>query len=102
MKKPEINDWCEVKFDGRNCFAKVIEVNESCFDVITSFGEKMHNIPFAKFLYSSGETAIRQYDSLAKIVKQLEMSEYECEGGVLKNNVAFISLRRMALAELTR
>lgn len=34
--------------------------------------------------------------AIVKIVKQLEDCEYECEGGFLKNNVAFLSLKRMA------
>ena len=43
------------------------------------------------------EKAIEQYDTLQKIVVQLEFCEYESEGGFLKNNVAFIALKRMAL-----
>jgi hypothetical protein len=35
-------------------------------------------------------------DSLKKIVAQLSMSDYECEGGYLKNNVAFIALKKLA------
>jgi hypothetical protein len=34
--------------------------------------------------------------SLRKIVKQLEMSEYECEGGFLSSNVAFLALKKLA------
>jgi hypothetical protein len=42
------------------------------------------------------EIEIDKYDTLKKIVDQIEMSDYECEGGFLKNNVAFIALKRMA------
>lgn len=42
------------------------------------------------------EIEIEKYDTLQKIVDKLEMSDYECEGGFLKNNVAFLSLKRMA------
>lgn len=37
-----------------------------------------------------------KYDTLQKIVEQIEMSDYECEGGFLKNNVAFMKLKLMA------
>lgn len=41
------------------------------------------------------EKAIESYDSIKKIVKQLESCNYECEGGYLKNNVAFLALKEM-------
>lgn len=43
------------------------------------------------------EIEMDKFDTLEKIVQQIEMSDYECEGGPLKNNVAFMSLKRMAL-----
>lgn len=42
------------------------------------------------------EIEMDKYDTLQKIVEQLEFCNYEAEGGVLKNNVAFLSLKRMA------
>lgn len=45
----KINDKCNVIYDGRECLAKVIFVKENTFDVITSFGAKMYNIPAEKF-----------------------------------------------------
>ena len=42
------------------------------------------------------EIEIDKYDTLSKIVEQLEMCKYECEGGFLNNNVAFLSLKRMS------
>ncbi len=45
---------------------------------------------------TSSEKAIDSYDSIKKIVEQLEGCGYECEGGVLINNAAFIALKRMA------
>ena len=42
------------------------------------------------------EKAIEKFDSIKKIVDQLESCNYECEGGFLKNNVAFTALKEMA------
>lgn len=42
------------------------------------------------------EIEIEKYDTLQKIIDQLEFCNYETEGGFLKNNVAFLSLKRMA------
>ena len=42
---------------------------------------------------------IDKYDSLQKIVDQLEMCEYECIGGNLVNNIAFIKLKELAKRE---
>jgi len=42
------------------------------------------------------EIEMDKYDTLEKIIAQLEKCDYEAEGGILKNNVAFLSLRRMA------
>ncbi len=43
------------------------------------------------------EIEMDKYDTLQKIVDQLEFCEYENEAGLLKNNIAFLSLKRMAL-----
>jgi len=42
------------------------------------------------------EIEMDKYDTLQKIVERLELCNYETEGGFLKNNVAFLSLKRMA------
>lgn len=42
------------------------------------------------------EIEMDKYDTLQKIVEQLEFCNYEAESGFLKNNVAFLSLKRMA------
>jgi hypothetical protein len=39
---------------------------------------------------------MKKYQTIKEIVEQLSMSDYECEGGFLKNNVAFIRLQEMA------
>ena len=39
---------------------------------------------------------IEKYNTLTKIVEQLESCNYECEAGYLKNNVAFKSLQLMS------
>lgn len=41
------------------------------------------------------EIEIEKYDTIEKIVTQLEGCNYESEGGFLNNNVAFIALKRM-------
>lgn len=43
------------------------------------------------------EIEMDKYDTLSKIVEQLESCNYETVGGFLKNNVAFLALKRMAL-----
>jgi hypothetical protein len=48
---------------------------------------------------TQSEIEMDKYDTLQKIVNQLEMSEYECEGGYLKLNVAFLKLKEMAKNE---
>lgn len=44
---------------------------------------------------TQAEIEMDKYDTIQKIVDQLESCNYECEGGYLKNNVAFLSLKRM-------
>lgn len=41
------------------------------------------------------EIEMDKFDTIGKIVKQLEMVNYECKGGVLENNIAFKALKRM-------
>lgn len=51
MKIPKINQFCRVLYDGRICAAEVVGVNQEnkTFDVKTSFGASMLNIPFDRF-----------------------------------------------------
>ncbi len=42
------------------------------------------------------QAEIEKYDTIEKIVEQLQKCNYECEAGCLNNNVAFIALKRMA------
>jgi len=42
------------------------------------------------------EIEMDKYDTLQKIIDQLELCNYEQEGGYLKNNIAFLALKRMA------
>jgi len=44
---------------------------------------------------TSEEIAMDKYDSIKKIVTQLESCNYESEGGYLVNNIAFLALKRM-------
>ncbi len=39
---------------------------------------------------------IAKYDTLSKIIEQLESCNYENEAGFLNNNVAFLSLKKMS------
>ena len=41
------------------------------------------------------EIEMDKYDTIKKIVDQLESCNYECDGGYLKNNIAFLALKRM-------
>jgi len=43
------------------------------------------------------EIEMEKYDTLQKIVDQLEICEYEGQGGFLKNNIAFMRLKQMAI-----
>ena len=43
-----------------------------------------------------GEKSIQTFDTLEKIVEQLEHCEYQCKGGPLNNNTAFIALKRLS------
>ena len=43
-----------------------------------------------------GYVSAQVMQSLRKITEQLEKCEYECQGGVLNNNVAFLALKRMS------
>jgi len=44
------------------------------------------------------EIAMDKYDSLQKIVDQLESCEYENQSGILSKNVAFLKLKELANA----
>lgn len=48
---------------------------------------------------TSSEKSIDSYDTLSKIVSQLEKCNYESIGGSLVMNTAFIALKRMAEKE---
>ena len=45
---------------------------------------------------TQSEIEMDKYDTLQKIVEQLESCEYENQAGLLKMNIAFLSLKRMA------
>lgn len=42
---------------------------------------------------------MKEYKTLKEIVEQLEWCGYECQGGPLVNNIAFIALKEMAKIE---
>ena len=41
------------------------------------------------------EIEMDKFDTIKKIVDQLEFCDYECAAGYLKNNIAFLALKRM-------
>ena len=41
------------------------------------------------------EIEMDKYDTIEKIVNQLESCNYECEAGILNKNIAFLALKRM-------
>jgi alcohol dehydrogenase YqhD (iron-dependent ADH family) len=45
---------------------------------------------------TQAEIEMDKYDTLQKIVDQLESCNYECEASMLKMNIAFLALKRMA------
>ena len=47
------------------------------------------------------KTDVLKFNTLQKIVDQLEWCNYECEAGTLKTNSAFIALKYIALTEST-
>jgi hypothetical protein len=47
--KPQKGDFCKVLYDNRDVTARVTGVNDGSFDVETSFGEPMYNIPLDKY-----------------------------------------------------
>lgn len=64
------------------------------------FKQKANNTTVNYEDVSSSEKSIKSFNSLSKIVEQLEKCGYECIGGPLKNNTAFIALKRLAEKEL--
>lgn len=49
---------------------------------------------------SNSDKKYTEYNTLAKIVEQLDKGEYECVGGYLKRNVAYIALKILAAHEV--
>jgi len=45
---------------------------------------------------SALEKAIDKYDSIQKIIEQLESCDYENKAGTLKNNIAFLALQQLS------
>ena len=62
---------------------------------VTSFA-KSYIIPYEEKVLTQTDIEIAKFDTLAKIVEQLEGCNYECEAGCLNNNVAFLALKGMS------
>ena len=71
-------------------------LEEAVRDNITA---KAGEIMDGELLGPQGRKEADKYDTLKKIVSQLAWCGYECEGGVLTNNVAFIKLVEMSEAD---
>ena len=72
--------------------------NKYGFNPLTAEGSSKGNLYFLAEPKKAAKK-IDKYDSLQKIVDQLEMCEYECIGGNLVNNIAFIKLKELAKTE---
>ena len=54
----------------------------------------LYFLAMAKHIKTPEEIEIEKYDTLAKIVEQLESCQYTCEAGDLKDNIAFKVLKK--------
>lgn len=99
MKKPRFKNGETVRH-----IIGIFTVNDSKWNGFTymySFKEsemrcgEMYLAPYGE----QSEKEISKYDTLKKIVEQLEWCNYQNEAGSLNMNVAFISLKRMANLE---
>jgi len=57
---------------------------------------KLFVLAEAKNIKTPEEIELEKYDTLEKIVKQLESCNFQCPAGSLKNNAAFRALKKMA------
>jgi len=79
------------------------KASENCMDSCARCGSYvMDNDKFCSNCGVSlkvAEKEIASFDTLSKIVEQLEFCKYECQGGPLKNNRAFVALKQIAEKE---
>ena len=66
---------------------------------MTDFAKRTNQSPTPEEPITPTFQELDQYDTLKKIVAQIESCNYTCIGGTIENNVAFIALRRMAACE---
>ena len=59
------------------------------------FEEVKEALKTTRHLLTQTEIEIAKFDTIRKIVEQLEKCDYEIKGGFLKNNVAFMALKKM-------
>lgn len=73
-----------------------------CFDTKTVEPSGKGDLFFlAEYVKPKSQTEIEmeKYDTLKKIVSQLEGCNYECGAGCLNMNIAFLRLKEMAVSE---
>ena len=86
----EIEHECTAPWEKENCIDKHTCPKDTLYEVCPYWKPKKRTEG------PSTEEAIAKFDTLQKIVAQLEWCGYECEAGSLNNNVAFLALKRMA------
>lgn len=89
--REKINDYWEIL--GKKYGFKPITVEGSAKGKLFFLAEPTPPPPPKKTQF---EIEMEKYDTLNKIVKQLEMCNYESEAGSLNKNVAFLALKKMA------
>ena len=83
-------------FTVNDCWQNDVDASDGRSRSDVSSFAKSYIIPHEDVKLSQTENEIAKFDTLSKIVEQLESCNYETEAGFLKNNVAFLALKRMS------
>jgi len=89
-------DTGEDVFAVINCYKNDVDAKDGRSRSGVSSFAKSYIIPFEEKVLSQTDIEIAKFDTLAKIVEQLERCNYETEAGCLNNNVAFLALKGMS------
>lgn len=93
--KVRARDWTQNKVNG-DCKLPLNEQIETDKEIGHILEREMFATIDVDETLSSEQVIAKYYNNLPAIVEQLTKCNYETEGGVLVNNVAFIALQRMA------
>jgi hypothetical protein len=77
----------------------VTYINNGANSVLLNIREKDDLLRLFHYMNVLPEKEIAEYNTLQKIVDQIEMGNYQCEGGYLKNSIGFLALKQMAQNE---